>query len=118
MQSEDFDTLRPFLGLFEVLLETNHEHFTSRRAAWLCRFIEIVMANASYYRWMETTFEFMFKIVARNAAVREWFYTNEQTWQCLIEWASQNTNAPHPAQANINGVRLYKSRHNMQHAAL
>lgn len=68
--------MRPFLGLFTVLLETNHEHFVSRRSNWLNRFIEAVTSNFGYYKWMETIYEFIFKIVSRNAFVREWFYTN------------------------------------------
>ena len=76
LQDQDYDGLRPFLCLLEVLLETNHEHFASRRATWLSLFIESVKGNAGYYRCMETLFEFIFKIVGRNAAVREWFYSN------------------------------------------
>lgn len=118
LHDQDYDGIRPFLCLFEVLLETDHEHFTSRRAAWLARFIEVVSSNSGYFRWMEAAFEFIFKIVGRNAAVREWFYSNQATWQCLVEWVSQHPNAPHPAQAGSSGVRLLKGRQNMQLAAL
>jgi len=102
----------------ELLLETEHEHFTSRRAVWLARFLETVKANLGYFKWMETIFEFIFKIVGRNSMVREWFYSNKNTWQFIVEWAGANQRAPHPAQPSSSGVRLFKSRHNMQVAQI
>jgi hypothetical protein len=104
--------------LFEVLLETNGEHFTSRRAGWLARFLETVKSNFGYFKWMEAVLEFIFKITSRNAAVRDWFYNNQSTWQCLLEWVGQHTRAPHPAQGASSGVRLFKGRQNIQLAAL
>ena len=72
----DYDRIRPFLCLFETLLETEHEACTSKRAAWLSSFLETVSAGSCYYKWMETVFEFIFKIVSRHEFVREWFYSN------------------------------------------
>lgn len=72
----DYDRIRPFLCLFETLLESDHEACTSKRAAWLSSFLETVSAGSSYYKWMETVFEFIFKIVSRHDFVREWFYSN------------------------------------------
>lgn len=80
LNEHDYDSIRPFLCLFEVLLETDGENFTSRRSAWLTRFLETVKANFGYFKWMETIFEFIFKITSRNAAVRDWFYHNSNTW--------------------------------------
>lgn len=80
LNEHDYDGIRPFLCLFEVLLETNGEQFTSRRAGWLARFLEAVKANFGYFKWMEVIFEFIFKITSRNAAVRAWFYDNQSTW--------------------------------------
>jgi hypothetical protein len=64
------------LCLFELLLETEGEHFTSRRAVWLARFLETVKSNFGFFKWMEAILEFIFKITSRNPAVREWFYAN------------------------------------------
>lgn len=104
--------------MLELLLETEHEHFTTRLPAWLTRFLETVKANLGFFKWMETIFEFIFKVVGRNAAVRDWFYSNKNAWQFLVEWAGTNQRAPHPAQASSTGVRLFKSRQHMQVAQL
>jgi len=106
------------LCLFELLLETEGEHFTSRRAPWLTRFLETVKSNFGFFKWMEAILEFIFKITSRNAAVREWFYSNQAAWHCLLEWVGQHTRAPHPAQGASSGVRLFKGRQNIQLAAL
>lgn len=101
-----------------MLLETELDAFTSRREAWLLRFLEVVKGNSGYYKWMETVFEFIFKIVGRQIFVREWFYRNHAAWQCLVEWAGSHPKAPRPAQAASSGVRLFKGRQNMQLAAI
>jgi hypothetical protein len=88
LNDQDYDLLRPFLTLFEVLLETAHPSLASRRVSWLEGFIETVRNNSCYYKWMESIFEFIFKITSRNPAVREWFYNNESSWQFLVEWVS------------------------------
>lgn len=88
LQEYDFDGLRPFLFLLEILLETDHQAFTSRRSAWLARFLEVVKSNSGYYKWMETVFEFIFKLVGRNSHVRDWFYQSQASgaWQFLVDW--------------------------------
>lgn len=48
--------------------------------------METVKLNISYYKWMETIFEFIFKIVGKYQHVREWFYTHESSWKFLIDW--------------------------------
>ena len=118
LTENDYEALRPFLFLLEVLLETKHEAFTSRRAAWLARFLDIVKSNGRFYKWTEVVYEFIFKIVGRNAFVREWFYSNPDTWNHLVQWVGNNPRAPHPAQPTATGVRLFKGSHNMQLAAL
>jgi hypothetical protein len=51
----------------------------------LIRFLKWIAGNKNYYKWMEVAFEYIFKIVARNKRVREWFYQkdNEKHWEFL-----------------------------------
>lgn len=35
---------------------------------------------------MEVIIEFIFKIVSRNARVRNWFYINKPSWNFLVNW--------------------------------
>lgn len=109
LEQHDYDGVRPFLCLFEVLLETTHANFVSKRKEWLEQFMDVVERNARYYKWMETVLEFIFKIVSKQPAVRDWFYANPAKWRCLTDWARQQ-GPPHPAQAGPNGVRLLKIR--------
>lgn len=105
---QDFDGIRPFLCLFQELLENTHANFAARRDDWLTRFLDCVKNNQGYFKWMEAIYEFIFKITTRIPRVRDWFYQNSDKWQFLIEWARQHQRAPHPAQGSVNGVRLYK----------
>jgi hypothetical protein len=77
LMENDYDGIRPFLTLFEVLLETDHEYFTSMRGSKLGRFIQVMKANENYYKWTETVLEFVFKLVGRNQFARDWFYKNQ-----------------------------------------
>jgi len=76
LNDNDFDGLRPFLGLFEALLEQTHANFVKRREAFLGRFLEACKHHIGFYKWMEAIFEFIWKITTKNAAVRQWFYDN------------------------------------------
>jgi hypothetical protein len=105
---QDFDGIRPFLCLLQEMLDNNHNNFVSRRDEWLTRFLDIVKNNQGYFKWMETIFEFISKITTRIPRVRDWFYQNPDKWQFLIDWARQHQRPPHPAQGQVNGVRLYK----------
>jgi hypothetical protein len=60
---QDFDCLRPFLCLFEALIDGSCPNFNSRVPAYLQRFVDTVKLNISYYKWMEVIFEFIFKIL-------------------------------------------------------
>lgn len=73
LDHHDYDEIRPFLCLFEVLLETTHVNFVGKRREWLERFMEVVQNNLAYYKWMETVLEFIFKIVSKQPPVRDWF---------------------------------------------
>lgn len=111
LDHHDYDEIRPFLCLFEVLLETTHVNFVGKRREWLDRFMEVVENNVAYYKWMETVLEFIFKIVSKQPPVRDWFYANQAKWRCLTEWARHHR-PPHPAQTGANGARLLKARQN------
>lgn len=88
LKENDYEGLRPFLYLLETMLSTNHEAFTAKRAAWLERLLHVIKKDGlGYYKWMETLYEFIFKIVGRNAWVREWFYSNVNAWKWLRDWA-------------------------------
>lgn len=65
MSRLDFDALRPFLCLFEALLEEPHKNFAQNREAWLLRYMQIVKMNGMFFKWMEANFEFIFKLVGR-----------------------------------------------------
>jgi hypothetical protein len=41
----DYNEVRPFFCLFEIMLETDHENFTNNRERWLGKFLEIVGNN-------------------------------------------------------------------------
>jgi len=99
--------------LFEVLLETDHQHFIAKRAGWLERFIGIMVKNSGAYLWTEVVFEFLFKVMGRNQFVREWFYNNAAKWQQIRDWTREYTHAPQPGHTGTNGVRLYKGRANV-----
>ena len=113
MNDCDYDSMRPFLVLFETLLTTDDPLFVERRDGWLRRFLQIMIQNSSYYKWMETCFEFTFKLVDRYPFIWSWFKANTAAWDHLKEWAAANKKAPHPSQPNSNGVRLFKSRKNL-----
>lgn len=110
---QDFDCLRPFLCLFEALIDGSCPNFNGRVPAYLQRFVDTVKLNISYYKWMEVIFEFIFKIVGKYQHVREWFYANEASWKFLIDWVGSNQR--HPGGAQNQGVYLFKqqSRNNM-----
>lgn len=65
LEQHDYDEIRPFLCLLEVLLEAQHANFVCKRAIWLERFMDTVQKNLGYFKWMETVLEFIFKIVSK-----------------------------------------------------
>jgi hypothetical protein len=102
----DFDGLRPFLCLFEALLEEPHQLFARNRDAWLQGYLHLVKAHVTYYKWMEVNYEFVFKIVSRHEHVRSWFYTNESAWQVLVDWAQRHQRPP---TMHSQGIKMYKT---------
>lgn len=69
----DFDGVRPFLTLFEVLMETDHDYFKSQRGHQLTNLCYVIESNNGYYKLTETILEFTFKLCGRNKYVRDWF---------------------------------------------
>mmetsp|Transcript_4486 Transcript_4486/g.6710 ORF Transcript_4486/g.6710 Transcript_4486/m.6710 type:complete len:256 (-) Transcript_4486:666-1433(-) len=67
----DYDSIRPFLGILFKLLD--EPAFKAYRATWLSQFMAEVSANKIYFKWMEVLFEFIFRLVSRNLAARDWF---------------------------------------------
>lgn len=94
----DFDQVRPFLCMLQRMLEIQHKEFKSKRSHFLQKFLEIVHHNQAFFKWMEVVIEFIFKIVGRIQAVREWFYKNPKQWSFLVEWINNHTRPPHPSQ--------------------
>lgn len=78
----DFDGIRPFFILAENLFASENPIVKEKLNDWLIRFLKWIMANKNYYKWMEVAFEYIFKIVAKNPTVRDWFYKkdNHQYW--------------------------------------
>lgn len=102
----DFDNLRPFLCLFEALLEEPHQNFAQNRNAWLQRYMQIVKLNQTFFKWMETNFDFIFKLVGRHDHVRNWFYTNDRAWQFLVDWVGRHQRPP---TMHTQGIKMYKT---------
>ena len=40
---------------------------------WMVQFMQTFQANAGYFKWIEAAFDFIFRMVHRNKAVRDWF---------------------------------------------
>ena len=116
LYEQDYDGIRPFLALFQEMLDSNHQNFTQRKGEWLLRFLESIKQNQGFFKWMETIFEFIFKITTRIPRVRDWFYQNQEKWQFLIDWVRTHQRPPHPAQGNAGGIRLFKPRMQMAQA--
>ena len=101
----DFDQLRPFLMLFEVMLEVPDPVFSSQREKWLEAFINAAKVYQDYYKFTETIIYFILKISGRSTWVREWFYNNREKWHYIIAWFN-NRPAPGPTE----GQKMYKNR--------
>lgn len=108
VNESDYDTVRPFLVLFEALMENQSKEFAIKKDAWLKQFLMTVQKNSDYFRFMEVIFEFIFKITSRSQGVKEWFYSNPEQWQFLYQWLLANQKPPHPS--SINGPRLFKEQ--------
>ena len=69
--------------------------------------MQIVKVNSMFFKWMEPNFDFIFKIVGRYEHVRNWFYTNEESWRFLVEWINRNQGPPNTSSQNI---RMFKQK--------
>ena len=76
-------------------------------------FLDTVKLNQQFYKFMETIYDFIFKITSRLPAAREWFRTHKLKWSFLNEW-NENCRFPVNPMDPSNNVRLYKKRGNMQ----
>jgi hypothetical protein len=56
--------------------------------------MDTVKQNANFYKFMETMFDFIFKLTSRNEAVRHWFYTKKPTWEWLFDWVKDYKSPP------------------------
>jgi hypothetical protein len=74
LNDNDFDDLRQFLYLLQVLLEKPGGDPSENRFELLLQmFLETVKQNANAYKFMETILEFVLKITSKIPAVKEWF---------------------------------------------
>ena len=70
----DYDGIKPFFILAENLFATDHPVVKEKLNDWLIRFLKWIKGNKNFYKWMEYAFDYIFKMVARNPTVRDWFY--------------------------------------------
>ena len=78
----EFDEVKPYLVLTQKLIEACPERVEVILQNWL----EVVIEQQQYYKWMETNFDFLFKICGRYPLARDWFRSHKSQWQFLIDW--------------------------------
>ena len=77
----------------------------------LTHFLNTVKGNATYFKFMETILDFIFKITSRMEHVRQWFYANKQHWEWLVDWIKEYKLPPNPISSGSN-MRLFKKKGN------
>lgn len=90
----DYDEVKPFLMLLQFLLAKPSDNFQAKLDYMLQNFLDSVKNNCNYYRFMETMFEFIFKITSRYEHVRTWFYGKSHQLQFLAEWVRDYKSPP------------------------
>lgn len=74
----DADKLRPFLVLFQHMLEAQESPpFSMQYEKWLAEFVGFsLQQNAKYFQWMETVIDWIIKVCFRYPHVLNWFSSN------------------------------------------
>lgn len=92
----DYDEVRPYLMLLQFLLSNPSPNFNQKLDTALSNYLDVVRQNANFYKYMETMFEFIFKITSRIPHVRNWFYEKKNQWEWLSDWIKEYKMPPNP----------------------
>lgn len=114
MAEYDHTEIKPYLTMFYYLLnKPGGDRSEARFERTMTVFLECLEHNQVFYRYMETAFEFIFKLAAAVPAVSAWFVQNKDKWAWLYEWAT-TVSFPLSTMEHSNQVRLLKKRNNYQ----
>ena len=97
----DYDKIRPFLVLFQHMLEAaalpNSPLYSRLAPKWLeAFFAKTVYPNQEFFQWMETVTDWIIKVAFRLPLMREWMHANTELWAYMIDWYKENNEPPRP----------------------
>lgn len=111
----DYDKIRPFLILFQHMLEAAvvpHSPVYSRLAPkWLeAFFAKTVYPNQEFFQWMEVVTDWIIKVAFRLPLMREWMQAHPELWGYMVDWYKENNEPPRPQHDRQAAVHLNKPR--------
>ena len=77
----------------------------------LTNMIEQTRQCSGNYKFMETMFDFFFKLAGRYDSAKQWLLGNKKNWEWMIEWLNLNRQPPNQMNSS-NQMRLLKKRAN------
>ena len=114
LTEHDYNDIKPYLTLIQhIVMKPSGDRSEGRLDRTLVLFLEMMDSNQTFYKYMETCFEFLFKLVAAVPHVFAWFTQNKDKWLWLVEWA-QKVSFPVNQMDPSSNVRLYKKRNQYQ----
>lgn len=105
LKQYDSDRLRPYLVLFQHMLEAQATSLPYQELAesWLHElFTEIMPEHRGFFQWMETVIDWVIKVAFRDEFVRTWMANNGEHWAFLLDWLNKNR-SPEPPNQQLMG---------------
>ena len=113
LQKYDYDKIKPFLILFQHLLEQAHASPVINQMAeqWIKDFFEtMLLQQVVCYQLVEVVTDWVIKVAFRLPLMRDWMRANPKSWSYLIDFFKLN---PEPPMLNnydrTSNIRLTKS---------